>query len=180
MLAVAEFSGLCRGNPVRISRDLETVSGRIVSYDPGMGVVIGTFKVDILDVRDLENKKKLFMEHILKDVSDCRLWVKIVLSSELCARFRKISTIRLSSRTSEALIVKLKNYVYALWCRSGARTARLTVLSDVASWRPGELTEIVCSCEKMPKLFDDIREDLMMVVEGTQETAWNRRTSKAS
>ncbi|MEM1623059.1 MAG: hypothetical protein QW780_00870 [Sulfolobales archaeon] len=180
MLAIAEFSGLCRGNPVRFSRDLEMVGGRVVSYDPGTGVVMGTLKVNILDVRDLENKKRFFVEHILKNVSDCRLWVKVVLSSESCARFRKISVIRMSSKTSEALMVKLKNYVYALWCRSGARTARLTIVSDVASWRPGELTEMVCSCEKMPKLLDDIREDLIVVVRGDQGAAWNKRTSKTS
>ncbi|MEM2751523.1 MAG: hypothetical protein QXI94_00335 [Sulfolobales archaeon] len=149
---------------MRVSRNLEILGGRVVSYDPGTSVVMGTFKVDMLDLQDLEKKKRFFIEHVLRDLADCRLWVKMVLSSDLCARFRRVSMVRISSSTSEALVVKLKNYVYALWCRGEARTARLTMISNTTNWRHGELVEIAHTCEKMPKLLDDIREDLMMVI----------------
>lgn len=169
MIAIAEFSGYCRGNPVKISRNLRAVGGRIVSYDSETRVIMGTLRINILNTQELEMKRKLFEESVLRDISDCRLWIKIVPETEISPRLRKRSIMKVSSNTSEVLVLRLKNYVYALWNQKKAGTTRLIPVSEVARWYPGELSELVYSCEKLSELLNNIREDLIEIVRGDKQ-----------
>lgn len=160
MIVVVEFSGRCRGNPVKVSRILRMGGGRIVSYDPGTGVLMGTLKVNVLDPADLERKARLLTESMRKDIDDCRFWVKVVLSVEQALSLYKKSVMKTSSNSSEAVIVRLGNYAYSLWRQRRASTAKLVPISRSDQWYPGAITELVRPCDELPELLSEIREDL--------------------
>ncbi len=159
VVAIVEFSGRC-GNPVVVSKNLRAMGGRLASYDPGTGVVMGAFRVKVSDPGDFERKKSLFIDGVAPMVDDCRLWVRAVLGAELLPLLRKRSVMRVPSEVAELLVVKLENYVYSLWIRRGAGALRLVPVSEVARWRPGDFAEPARPCEELPGLLDSIREDL--------------------
>ncbi len=138
-----------------------------MSYDPGTGVVLGTFRVGVLDPQDRERKKSLFVSSVARDVDDCRFWVKVILSAELAPLFRGKSVAKISSGAFEVLVVKLENYVYSLWSRRGAGTLRLIPVSRAPSWRPGDLAGLVRPCAELPELLDSVCKDLAELRSGS-------------
>lgn len=159
-MAIVEFSGRCLGNPIRVSRNLSTIGGQIVSYIPGTDILTGKFRVKILETQDVEKKQSFFIEKILRDMSDCRVWVRILVNARLERHLNNMSTIKISSGDIKVLVVRLTNYVYALRSRKGAGAIRLTPLTLTTLEHPGDLTELAYPCEKLSELMSKIREDL--------------------
>lgn len=165
MIAIVEFSGRCRGNPVKVSRVLRAGGGRVVSYDPGTGVIMGTLRVRVLDPADLEGKASLLIESVRGDIDDCRLWVKVIVGEEQMPPLYRRGVMKTSSGPSEVVIVRLKHYTYSLWRRRGAKAARLVPVSRSDLWTPGAITELAHPCEGLLGLLNEIRDDLAGLTE---------------
>lgn len=163
-MAIVEFSGRCLGNPIEVSRNLAIIGGRVVSYDPGTDILTGKFRVSILETQDVEKKQSFFIEKILRDMDDCRVWVRILLDTRLERHLRSMTIMKISSGDTKVLVVRLTNYVYALWSRKGAGVIRLTPLALSTLEHPGDLTELAYPCEKLPELMSKIRKDLSDLV----------------
>lgn len=165
MIAVVEFSGRCRGNPVRISKLLHELSGRITSYIPEAGVIMGFFRINILDPQEVEKGCRLFAENVASSVDDCRARIRILLDSRLGEALRKAESIKISSSSANVSVIKLANNVYALWHRRGAEHIKLTLLPRSAGSYFGDLSELSVSCGELHELLSGIREDLLKLVE---------------
>ncbi|MCS7099230.1 MAG: hypothetical protein RMH84_05195 [Sulfolobales archaeon] len=165
MIAVAEFSGRCRGNPARISKFIHELGGRVTSYIPETSVIMGFLRINVLDPQEVEKKCRLFTENVAGSVDDCRIWIRISLDAKLGEALRKMESIKLSSNTTNVSIVKLANNVYALWRRRRTERTKLTLLSQSVKSHPGDLSELSVSCGELHKLLSSIREDFLKLVE---------------
>ncbi|MCX8184235.1 MAG: hypothetical protein RMI56_05075 [Sulfolobales archaeon] len=165
VIAVAEFSGRCRGSPVRISKLVHELGGRVTSYIPETGVIMGFFRINVLDSQEVEKKCKSFVENAAGDIDDCRVWIRILLDVKLGETLCKAGSIKLSSSTANVSIVRLANNVYALWRHRRTDHVKVTLLSQTLRPHPGDLSELSISCGELHKLLGSIREDLLKLVE---------------
>ena len=163
-MAVVEFSGLCRVNPVRLSKVLSGAGARVVSHDLSSGVLVATLRLNLLDPRDVESRARYLAEVVPRELLGCRAWVKVVAPEALWRRLSGYAVARLSSAEGAVYVVRLPGYYYAVQ-RTTRGTARLRLVPVARSETSfyGDLSGLTFPCEEAVEHLTRVLRDLEQV-----------------
>lgn len=157
---LVEFSGICRDNPVRLMRMLREAGGRVVSYDSGSRMLIGTLRLAPAIGQVLDERARDFLEGIFRGLDSCRVWARIILVNYRAEVLGRFQTTKMASSSGEVLIVKLHNFTYALWADRKSGNARMVPIGPSSMKLPGDLSEISYPCEEASELIQKLLSDL--------------------
>jgi len=164
MVAVVEFSGLCRANPVRLSKELGRASARVVSYDLSSGVLVATLRLNLLDPGDVESRARFLADVAARELLGCRAWVKVIAPETLWRPLSRYAVARLSSAEGSVYVVRLPGYYYTVQ-RTTRGTARLRLVPVARSESSfyGDLSGLTFPCEEAVEHLTQILMDLKEV-----------------
>lgn len=161
---LVEFSGICRDNPVRLMRVLREAGGRVVSYDSGTRMFIGTLRLIPTIGQEHDKKIRDSLENVFKGLDSCRVWAKIVLMNYRVDALGRLQVMKSASSSGEVLIVKLPNFTYALWADRKSSNARMAPIGPPSMKLPGDLSEISYPCEEASELIQKLLHDLTYIL----------------
>jgi hypothetical protein len=160
-VAIVEFSGLCRVNLVRLSKELSRVSARVVSHDVSSGVVVATLRLNLLDPGDAESRARFLAEVVSRVLLGCRTWVKVITSGDLWGMLSRFTVARLSSAEGTVYVVRLPAYYYAVQRSTrGPVRLKLVPLARSESSYYGDLSGLTFPCEEAVEYLTGVLKDL--------------------
>jgi hypothetical protein len=163
--AIVEFSGLCRVNPVRLSKELGVVGARVVSHDVSSGVVVATLRLNLLNPGDAESRARFLAEVVSRELLGCRAWVKVVTSGDLWGLLSRFTVARLSSAEGTVYVVRLPVYYYAVQRSTrGPPRLRLVPIARSESSYYGDLSGLTFPCEGAVEYLTGVLKDLRGVL----------------
>jgi len=164
VVAVVEFSGLCRSNPVRLSKELGRAGARVVSHDLSSGVLVATLRLNLLDPRDVESRARYLAEVVSRELLGCRAWVKVIASEALWRSLGRYAVARLSSAEGTVYVVRLPGYYYTVQrATRGSARLRLVPVARSESSFYGDLSGLTFPCEEAVEHLTRVLRDLKEV-----------------